>query len=113
VIKPVTRRFMVERVTRIELALSAWEADVLPLNYTRTRRPAAQTAGRSLAPTSYPSPEAARFDSVRLDRLARERGGAPHSTCLSIRNGSAAAQPIWLPQNAARSLSARAERGCG
>jgi hypothetical protein len=36
--------FRVERVTRIELALSAWEADVLPLNYTRrwaelTRRP--------------------------------------------------------------------------
>ncbi len=27
-----------ERVTRIELALSAWEADVLPLNYTRARR---------------------------------------------------------------------------
>ena len=27
-----------ERVTRIELALSAWEADVLPLNYTRVRR---------------------------------------------------------------------------
>jgi hypothetical protein len=28
----------VERVTRIELALSAWEADVLPLNYTRGSR---------------------------------------------------------------------------
>lgn len=27
-----------ERVTRIELALSAWEADVLPLNYTRVIR---------------------------------------------------------------------------
>ena len=27
--------FTLERVTRIELALSAWEADVLPLNYTR------------------------------------------------------------------------------
>jgi hypothetical protein len=27
-----------ERVTRIELALSAWEADVLPLNYTRVPR---------------------------------------------------------------------------
>ena len=27
--------FGVERVTRIELALSAWEADVLPLNYIR------------------------------------------------------------------------------
>jgi dCTP deaminase len=26
---------VLERVTRIELALSAWEADVLPLNYTR------------------------------------------------------------------------------
>ena len=24
-----------ERVTRIELAYSAWKADVLPLNYTR------------------------------------------------------------------------------
>ena len=30
---------LVERVTRIELALSAWEADVLPLNYTRERLP--------------------------------------------------------------------------
>jgi hypothetical protein len=32
----------VERVTRIELALSAWEADVLPLNYTRLRSAACQ-----------------------------------------------------------------------
>jgi hypothetical protein len=32
--------FVVERVTRIELALSAWEADVLPLNYTREAWPA-------------------------------------------------------------------------
>ena len=29
------RGFSVERVTGIEPALSAWEADVLPLNYTR------------------------------------------------------------------------------
>jgi hypothetical protein len=29
------QRVCVERVTRIELAFSAWEADVLPLNYTR------------------------------------------------------------------------------
>jgi hypothetical protein len=28
-------RFGVERVTGIEPALSAWEAEVLPLNYTR------------------------------------------------------------------------------
>ena len=32
---PEPRSQSVERVTRIELALSAWEADVLPLNYTR------------------------------------------------------------------------------
>ena len=44
-------RFYVERVTRIELALSAWEADVLPLNYTRrvprelTRVPRRRAAG--------------------------------------------------------------------
>jgi hypothetical protein len=31
----LTSGFALERVTRIELALSAWEADVLPLNYTR------------------------------------------------------------------------------
>ena len=31
----LTCGYLVERVTRIELALSAWEADVLPLNYTR------------------------------------------------------------------------------
>jgi hypothetical protein len=31
------QRSLVERVTGIEPALSAWEADVLPLNYTRVR----------------------------------------------------------------------------
>ena len=35
----LTRAFAVERVTGIEPALSAWEADVLPLNYTRMLRP--------------------------------------------------------------------------
>ncbi len=37
-----TRFFLfstLERATRIELATSAWEADVLPLNYARRRRP--------------------------------------------------------------------------
>lgn len=34
----MTWALIMERVTRIELALSAWEADVLPLNYTRVRR---------------------------------------------------------------------------
>ena len=33
--KSLTWDFTLERVTGIEPALSAWEADVLPLNYTR------------------------------------------------------------------------------
>lgn len=37
---------MVERVTRIELALSAWEADVLPLNYTRMGLAPSQASAR-------------------------------------------------------------------
>jgi hypothetical protein len=36
--KPGIRGSSLERVTGIEPALSAWEADVLPLNYTRERR---------------------------------------------------------------------------
>jgi hypothetical protein len=46
----------VERVTRIELALSAWEADVLPLNYTRTQATLTPNGARScllLARISY------------------------------------------------------------
>ena len=35
---PLAWTFTVERVTGIEPALSAWEADVLPLNYTREDR---------------------------------------------------------------------------
>ena len=35
-------RSQVERMTGIEPALSAWEADVLPLNYIRRRRVARQ-----------------------------------------------------------------------
>jgi hypothetical protein len=37
----------VERVTGIEPALSAWEADVLPLNYTRGRADRHTGAARS------------------------------------------------------------------
>ena len=47
-----------ERVTGIEPALSAWEADVLPLNYTRADRSPAESALRLateavFAQTSY------------------------------------------------------------
>ena len=51
--------FVVERVTRIELALSAWEADVLPLNYTRVPgRSAGSGCLERPARTSYRMPEA-------------------------------------------------------
>jgi hypothetical protein len=35
---PLTRGNELERMTGIEPALSAWEADVLPLNYIRVTR---------------------------------------------------------------------------
>ena len=52
-----------ERVTRIELAFSAWEADVLPLNYTRV-----ETA-RSLARNPVRGP--LRHESIGKQRIAR------------------------------------------
>ena len=47
--------FAVERVTGIEPALSAWEADVLPLNYTRAHLHcfAGEPACAVFAQTSY------------------------------------------------------------
>jgi hypothetical protein len=46
--------FRSERVTGIEPALSAWEADVLPLNYTRAHRSTPPSGSLAvLAQTSY------------------------------------------------------------
>jgi|HubBroStandDraft_5_1064220.scaffolds.fasta_scaffold10023_4 hypothetical protein len=50
---PVSCAFVLERVTRIELALSAWEADVLPLNYTRRRAAGRRNAASWLALPAY------------------------------------------------------------
>src|SRR5580700_659537 len=55
-------RSHLERVTGIEPALSAWEADVLPLNYTRAGLAAVPALGRAgsgrsaIAQTSYRNP---------------------------------------------------------
>ena len=51
----LTWAFVVERVTGIEPALSAWEADVLPLNYTRAHLHcfAGEPACAVFAQTSY------------------------------------------------------------
>jgi hypothetical protein len=53
----LTRAFGLERVKGIEPSLSAWEADVLPLNYTRerdhsTRSPYPRARRWSAAPAS-------------------------------------------------------------
>jgi hypothetical protein len=51
----LTWAFASERVTGIEPALSAWEADVLPLNYTRAHLTlfAVESACAVFAQTSY------------------------------------------------------------
>jgi hypothetical protein len=51
----LTWAFALERVTGIEPALSAWEADVLPLNYTRAHLHcfAGEPACAVFAQTSY------------------------------------------------------------
>jgi hypothetical protein len=51
----LTWAFGWERVTGIEPALSAWEADVLPLNYTRAHCSSSPSGGSLavLAQTSY------------------------------------------------------------
>ena len=55
---PLAAALSLERVTGIEPALSAWEADVLPLNYTRAHEHgfvtlAAEPACAVFAQTSY------------------------------------------------------------
>jgi hypothetical protein len=58
---PLTWRLPLERVTGIEPALSAWEADVLPLNYTRAhdqgfRRAHCRTSLTCVRPDIVPEP---------------------------------------------------------
>ena len=43
----MSRDITMERVTGIEPAFSAWEADVLPLNYTRTGGRSRSDLGKS------------------------------------------------------------------
>jgi hypothetical protein len=54
--------FEVERMTRIELAFSAWEADVLPLNYIRESKalslPPGSLADGSITPSQLLDPSA-------------------------------------------------------
>ena len=73
-----------ERVTRIELALSAWEADVLPLNYTReVPRPGlgSRASGRPVQGLPAMVPEPGRLPGVLLsdrDIKAEVESGRVH-----------------------------------
>jgi hypothetical protein len=93
-------RIVSERVTRIELALSAWEADVLPLNYTREgrrlTRPALSCDADATCPTSYRMRQEVR-DRLKPDRLLAteatdhpENGKLPR--CCSL---IAISRPRW------------------
>ena len=78
-----------DRVTGIEPALSAWEAEVLPLNYTREtvpgqcRRPAVRANGRQHTPS--PEWSANRGDSGRA-HARRRRGTSLFAVLLSDRD---------------------------
>ena len=70
----MTWGFILERVTRIELALSAWEADVLPLNYTRVRRRPEPVSER-IVTLPHPRPPALKpWGRVRFGGAMRLRG---------------------------------------
>src|SRR5436190_18278916 len=61
-----------ERVTRIELAFSAWEADVLPLNYTRSAAHRIRAMTRRRQATKRPrSRRPGRNAEVRADVFER------------------------------------------
>src|SRR5579859_4455770 len=110
---PLAWTFTWERVTGIEPALSAWEADVLPLNYTRAARGLNQDPGSPRHRTG--ASEAARRG--RQARRARCADGSRVRTGLrrgrlnrgrSIRAGEPAAPgTIRAGEPAARVRGAR------
>ena len=67
--------FQLERVARLELASSAWKAEVLPLNYTRV------SLARALFPTCHPVPGPNR---------------APGTLCLSFRAPETSGGGGWI-----------------
>ena len=97
------QRKQVERVTRIELAFSAWEADVLPLNYTRapahprTRAPAHPRAEPGSVSARVRRRGISRFGPVgRTESICHRRGLVTfgHSTTtVSLKSRAASRSP--------------------
>lgn len=84
---PLAWGFLLERVTRIELALSAWEADVLPLNYTRVRRRPKSGSGAHCTPSLAPGARTVGAG-VRSKRRATLRGNGVGAYGGGVREGS-------------------------
>ena len=84
---PLTRDDSLERMTGIEPALSAWEADVLPLNYIRRRCTAYRLRSLADADLTLPRPEIA-WVQEGLGAV-RESSGPTH-----LRPHSAAVGPL-------------------
>ncbi len=87
-----------ERVTRIELALSAWEADVLPLNYTR-ERPIWPSACRIPAVAADDDPLVPMFVTQAFGLTGRPRALAG-GTGRSVRVGDVVLKPVDDPAEA-------------
>ena len=89
----------VERVRGIEPPLSAWEADVLPLNYTRASPAHSALPGLGHAPTSYRTDEAEDRDGglLKLAWLADPRGTAQEHESTSHPHGRKPGRLLALP----------------
>ena len=74
--------FLMERVTRIELALSAWEADVLPLNYTR-------------GDSQYASPPARQGETPIMELPVRSTGTAQRAARTVKRCALPVDKDVW------------------
>ena len=75
-----------ERVTGIEPALSAWEADVLPLNYTRRSCPC---LGLTFVEPGVRLPDGDGGVAELARVVGRLRGGAIRSVGVALRQGPA------------------------
>ena len=88
---PSGKRLM-ERATRIELAFSAWEADVLPLNYARVVNmvvPEHPIVGGWCDYTSY-WPHGVSFPSIWCSPIGRLKRRWPKAGSSSTRSATAA-----------------------
>jgi hypothetical protein len=74
--RPLTRDNSLERMTGIEPALSAWEADVLPLNYIRLTRHFVHSCLLSCLRRASNVPQASERRNLRLAHVERTEAGA-------------------------------------